>query len=53
MAHNHKHELIKSPLQAVNQYEGAFVKEGNKFIADGLADVLQYIAAETANAIKQ
>ena len=52
MAHDHKHELIKSPIPAVNQFERKFIQAWNENMAGAVSDVLKYVASETANAIK-
>lgn len=52
MAHDHKHELIKSPFPAVNQFERKFIQAWNENMAGAVSDVLKYVASETANAIK-
>ena len=52
MAHDHKHELIKSPILAVNQFERKFIQAWNENMAGAVSDVLKYVASETANAIK-
>jgi hypothetical protein len=52
MAHDHKHELIKSPIPAVNQFERKFIQAWNENMAEAVSDVLKYVASETANAIK-
>lgn len=53
MAHDHKHELIKSPIPAVNQFERKFIQAWNENMAGAVSDVLKYVASETANAIKK
>lgn len=52
MAHDHKHELIKSPIPTVNQFERKFIQAWNENMAGAVSDVLKYVASETANAIK-
>ena len=47
-----KHELIKSPIPAVNQFERKFIQAWNENMAEAVSDVLKYVASETANAIK-
>ena len=44
--------FIPSPFKAVNQYEDQFVKEWNESAAKAVAELLKYIAAATAYAIK-
>lgn len=53
MAKEHKHELIKSPFPAVNQFERKFINAWNENMAGAVSDVLKYVASETANAIKK
>lgn len=44
--------LIPSPFLAVTQYENQFIKEWNENTAMAVAEMLKYIAAATAAAIK-
>lgn len=53
MAHKHQHKRIPSPFPAVNQYESAFLKEGNRFMAEAVADVIKYAKTATEDQIKQ
>ena len=53
MTHDHKHEFIKSPIPAVNQFERKFIQAWNENMAGAVSDVLKYVASETANAIKK
>ena len=41
-----------SPFPAVTQYENQFIKEWNENTARAVAEMLKYIAAATASAIK-
>ena len=45
--------FIPSPFPAVTEYENTFVKEWNKNTAEAVAEVLKYMAQETASAIKE
>lgn len=53
MAHQHQHTRIPSPLQTVNQYEAAFVRKGNKFIAEATAAVIGYARKLTTDEINK
>ena len=44
--------FIPSPFPAVTQYENAFIKAWNENTARAVAEMLKYIAAATASAIK-
>ena len=44
--------FIPSPFPAVTQYENQFIKEWNENTARAVAEMLKYIAAVTAYAIK-
>ena len=44
--------FILSPFPAVTQYENAFIKAWNENTAMAVAEMLKYIAAATASAIK-
>lgn len=52
MSSVHKHELIKSPIPAVNEFERQFIRAWNENMAEAVSDVLKYVASETAIAIK-
>lgn len=51
--HIHEHTRIPSPIPAVNQYEGVFLREGNRFMAEAVADVIRYIKTATDDKIKE
>lgn len=53
MSHRHEHTRIPSPIPAVNQYEGVFLREGNKFMAEAVADVIRYIKRATEDVIRE
>lgn len=53
MAHHHEHTRIPSPIPAVNQYEGVFLREGNKFMADAVAAVIAYVKRATEDVIRE
>jgi len=56
MAHKvsiHEHKRIPSPLPAVNQYEGIFLRAGNKFMAEAIADVIGYVKRATEDVIRK
>lgn len=51
--HIHEHKRISSPIPAVNQYEGVFLREGNRFMAEAVADVIGYIKTATEDVIRE
>lgn len=51
--HIHEHTRIPSPIPAVNQYEGVFLRDGNRFMAEAVADVIRYIKTATDDKIKE
>ena len=51
--HIHEHKRISSPIPAVNQYEGVFLREGNRFMAEAVADVIKYIKTTTEDTIRE
>lgn len=51
--HTHEHKRIPSPLPAVNQYEGVFLREGNRYMSDAVAAVIKYIKRATEDEIKK
>lgn len=51
--HIYEHTRIPSPIPAVNQYEGVFLREGNRFMAEAVADVIRYIKTATDDKIKE
>lgn len=51
--HIHEHTRIPSPIPAVNQYEGVFLREGNKFMADAVAAVIAYVKRATEDVIRE
>ena len=53
MAHAHDHTRIPSPLPAVNQYETAFLRAGNTFMAEAVAAVIKYVKDATEDEIKK
>ena len=53
MAHDHKHELIKSPFPAVNQFERKFIQDWNENMAGAVSDVLKYVAEQTSKKINE
>lgn len=51
--HIHEHKRIPSPIPAVNQYEGVFLREGNRFMAEAVAAVIKYVKDATEAEIKK
>ena len=51
--HRHEHKRIPSPIPAVNQYEGVFLREGNRYMSDAVAAVIKYIKRATEDEIKK
>lgn len=51
--HIHEHKRIPSPIPAVNQYEAAFLRAGNTFMAEAVADVVRYIKTATEDTIQR
>lgn len=51
--HIHEHKRIPSPIPAVNQYEGVFLREGNRYMSDAVAAVIKYIKRATEDEIKK
>lgn len=53
MSHHHEHTRIPSPIPAVNQYEGVFLRAGNRFMAEAVADVIAYVKRATEDVINK
>lgn len=53
MSHKHEHTRIPSPIPAVNQYEGVFLRAGNRFMAEAVADVIAYVKRATEDVINK
>ena len=51
--HIHEHKRIPSPIPAVNQYEGIFLRAGNRFMAEAVADVIAYVKRATEDVIRK
>lgn len=51
--HIHEHKRIPSPIPAVNQYEGVFLREGNRYMANAIAAVIKYVKKATDDKIKE
>ena len=51
--HKHEHKRIPSPIPAVNQYEGVFLRAGNRFMAEAVADVIAYVKRATEDVINK
>lgn len=51
--HIHEHKRIPSPIPAVNQYEGVFLREGNRYMAEAVADVIKYVKRATEDVIRE
>lgn len=51
--HTHEHTRIPSPIPAVNQYEGVFLRAGNRFMAEAVADVIAYVKRATEDVINK
>ena len=51
--HIHEHKRIPSPIPAVNQYEGVFLRAGNRFMAEAVADVISYVKRATEDVINK
>ena len=51
--HIHEHKRIPSLIPAVNQYEGVFLREGNRYMSDAVAAVIKYIKRATEDEIKK
>lgn len=50
--HDKDSHFIPSPYRVVTSYENAFIRAWSKSVAEGVGEVIKYLAKATADAIK-
>ena len=52
-SHDKDSHFIPSPYKTVTSYENAFIKSWSESVAEGIGDVLKYVAKIAASELKE